>query len=71
MERDGHPFQTSTDSEIIGKYLLDVTGSWAERFAQGDDALFSGAYSLVLLTTDQLDGGARSAGRASAVPGPQ
>ena len=53
MERDGHTFDTSTDSEIIGKYLLDGAGSWAERMARVM-RLFSGAYSLVMLTTDRL-----------------
>ena len=53
MERDGHRFETSTDSEIIGKYLLSLDGSWAERFA-GVMSAFSGAYSLVLLTPTSL-----------------
>lgn len=53
MERDGHTFETSTDSEIIGKYLLNLSGSWAERFAIVM-RVFSGAYSLVLLTADSM-----------------
>ena len=53
MERDGHQFETSTDSEIIGKYLLSLDGPWADRFAAVMSA-FSGAYSLVLLTPTSL-----------------
>ena len=53
MERDGHTFHTSTDSEVIGKYLLDTPGTWGERFAQLMRT-FSGAYALVLLTPDRL-----------------
>ena len=53
MERDGHRFETSTDSEVIGRYLLHAPGTWAERFAHAM-RVFSGAYSLVLLTPDCL-----------------
>ena len=53
MDRDGHTFHTSTDSEVIGKYLLDTPGTWGERFAQLMRT-FSGAYALVLLTPDRL-----------------
>jgi amidophosphoribosyltransferase len=53
MEIDGHEFHTSTDSEVIGKYLLSIAGSWGERFAKMMRT-FSGAYSLVLLTPDRL-----------------
>ncbi len=53
MERDGHTFETSTDSEIIGKYLLASDGSWGERFAKVMTA-FQGAYSLVVLTPTSL-----------------
>ena len=53
MERDGHEFHTSTDSEVIGKYLLATSGSWGERFAQMMRT-FSGAFALVLLTSDRL-----------------
>ena len=53
MEREGHEFHTSTDSEVIGKYLLATPGSWGERFAQMMRT-FSGAYALVLLTPDRL-----------------
>ena len=53
MEREGHAFHTSTDSEVIGKYLLATPGSWGDRFAQMMRT-FSGAYSLVILTPDRL-----------------
>ncbi|PZC41948.1 MAG: amidophosphoribosyltransferase [Chloroflexi bacterium] len=53
MEREGHQFHTSTDSEVIGKFLLDTPGTWGERFAHLMRT-FSGAYSLALLTPDRL-----------------
>ena len=53
MERRGHRFKTSTDSEIIGEYLLSVDGSWGERFAKVM-TVFQGAYSLVVLTPTSL-----------------
>ncbi len=53
LERDGHTFTTSTDSEVIGKYLLATPGTWGERFARLM-RVFSGAYSLVLLTPDRV-----------------
>ena len=53
MEREGHQFHTSTDSEVIGKFLLATPGSWGERFAHFMRT-FSGAYSLALLTPDRL-----------------
>ena len=53
MEREGHAFHTSTDSEVIGKYLLATPGSWGDRFARMMRT-FSGAYSLVILTPDRL-----------------
>ncbi len=53
MEAAGHRFETSTDSEIIGKYLLSHNGTWSDRFSAVMTA-FSGAYSLVLLTPSSL-----------------
>ncbi len=53
LEREGHAFHTSTDSEVIGKYLLATPGSWGDRFAKMMRT-FSGAYSLVVLTPDRL-----------------
>ena len=53
MEADGHRFETSTDSEIVGRYLQAARGTWADRFAQVM-RVFRGAYSLVLLTEDRL-----------------
>ena len=53
MEREGHEFHTSTDSEVIGKFLLDTPGTWGERFAHLMRT-FSGAYALVLLTPDSV-----------------
>ena len=53
LEEEGETFETSTDSEVIGKYLLRTPGSWGERFAQAMFVL-SGAYSLVLLTPTAL-----------------
>ena len=53
MEQDGVRFRTSTDSEIIGEYLLAQTGTWGERFAHMMRR-FSGAYSLVLLTPTSI-----------------
>ncbi len=53
LERDGHAFHTSTDSEVIGKYLLATPGDWGDRFAQMMRT-FSGAYALVALTPDRL-----------------
>ena len=53
MEADGHRFETSTDSEIVGRYLQAASGSWADRFAQVMRT-FRGAYSLVLLTENRL-----------------
>ena len=49
LESEGQHFETSTDTEIIGKYLLSLGGTWAERFAEVM-RVFSGAYSLTLLT---------------------
>ncbi len=49
METDGYRFETSTDSEIIGQYLLSLVGSWADRFAQAM-RVFQGAFSLTMLT---------------------
>ena len=49
LESEGQRFETSTDTEIIGKYLLSLGGSWADRFAAMMPH-FSGAYSLVMLT---------------------
>jgi amidophosphoribosyltransferase len=53
MESEGHRFETSTDSEIIGQYLLSLAGSWADRFAQVMTT-FKGAFSLALLTPTSL-----------------
>jgi amidophosphoribosyltransferase len=53
MELDGHRFETSTDSEIVGCYLQAGNGTWADRFAQVM-RIFRGAYSLVLLTETRL-----------------
>lgn len=53
MELDGHRFETSTDSEIVGRYLQAGNGTWADRLAQVMRT-FRGAYSLVLLTETQL-----------------
>ena len=53
LEADGHTFHTSTDSEVIGKYLLATPGDWGDRFAQMMRT-FSGAYALVALTSDRL-----------------
>lgn len=49
MESDGHRFETSTDSEILGKYVLAQSGTWAERFAKVM-RIFKGAFSLTMLT---------------------
>lgn len=49
----GHRFETSTDTEVLGKYLLDQPGDWHARTT----ALMRHipvAYSLVLLTNDRL-----------------
>ncbi len=49
LESEGDHFETSTDSEIIGRYLLSSPGTWGERMAKMMQT-FSGAFSLVMLT---------------------
>ena len=53
LEAEGVTFETSTDSEVIGKFLLAQPGTWAQRFARVMQR-FHGAYSLVVLTPDRL-----------------
>ena len=49
----GHEFATSTDTEVLAKFLLSQTGSWAARFGAMMRRI-PAAYSLVLLRPDRL-----------------
>ncbi len=50
---EGHEFSTSTDTEILAKYLLAQPGGWSARFAALMRRIRA-AYSLVLLGPDRL-----------------
>jgi amidophosphoribosyltransferase len=53
LEEEGVEFNTGTDSEVIARILATTTGTWEERWAHLMRRLI-GAYSLVVLTTDEL-----------------
>ena len=50
---EGHEFSTSTDTEVLAKYLLAQPGDWPARFAALMRRIRA-AYSLVLLGRDRL-----------------
>jgi amidophosphoribosyltransferase len=54
LEVGGATFETTSDSEVIGKLAISSPGSnWVSKFRRAMSRL-TGAYSLVLLTPDQL-----------------
>jgi len=54
LVEQGHHFQSSTDSESIGKMIAFAPGAtWVERIRYAMERLL-GAYSLVLMTPDSL-----------------
>ena len=53
LMESGHHFKTSTDTEILGLYLLDQGGDWNSRFAAMMHRI-EAAYSIVMLTPDRL-----------------
>ena len=54
LERDGIPFTTGSDSEVIAQLLANAPGiDWKERWAHVMRKL-NGAYSLAVLTPDAL-----------------
>ena len=53
LTESGHRFATSTDTEILGLYLLDQDGGWESRFTALMHRI-EAAYSIVLLTPDRL-----------------
>ena len=53
LMEDGYRFQTSTDTEILGLYLLDQEGDWPTRFAALMHRI-EAAYSIVLLTPTSM-----------------
>ena len=53
LTESGYRFSTSTDTEILGLYLLDQPGGWESRFAALMHRI-EAAYSIVLLTPDGL-----------------
>lgn len=56
LQADGHTFNTTTDSEIIGLILVNAPGrNWVERIEYTMNRL-QGAYSLVILTRESLIG---------------
>ena len=50
---DGHEFGTSTDTEVLARFLLAQEGGWAQRFGALMRRIRA-AYSLVLLQPDRL-----------------
>ena len=56
LAEKGYHFNTSTDSEVISRLILDSPGSdWVEKISHAMQRL-QGAYSLVILTNDKLIG---------------
>jgi amidophosphoribosyltransferase len=56
LTEKGYHFNTSTDSEVIARLILDSPGSdWVEKISHAMQRL-QGAYSLVVLTKDRLIG---------------
>lgn len=53
LMESGQRFQTSTDTEILGLYLLEQQGSWESRFSALMHRV-DAAYSIVMLTPDRL-----------------
>ena len=53
LMESGHRFKTSTDTEILGLYLLDQGVDWHSRFAAMMHRI-EAAYSIVMLTPDRL-----------------
>ena len=53
LMESGRRFETSTDTEILGLYLLDQPGSWESRFAALMQRI-EAAYSIVMLTPERL-----------------
>lgn len=53
LMESGHHFKTSTDTEILGLYLLDQGVDWHSRFAAMMHRI-EAAYSIVMLTPDRL-----------------
>ncbi|MCH8162150.1 MAG: amidophosphoribosyltransferase [Chloroflexi bacterium] len=53
LEEQGIEFSTGTDSEVIAQTLATAPGTWEERWSHMMRRLI-GAYSLVVLTTEEL-----------------
>ncbi|MBI4505275.1 MAG: amidophosphoribosyltransferase [Chloroflexi bacterium] len=54
LDERGHTFRTTTDSEVIGRLIVESPGrDWVERIRYAMPRLI-GAYSLVLATPDTL-----------------
>lgn len=53
LTESGYSFSTSTDTEILGRYLLDQNGDWESRFTALMNRI-EAAYSIVLLTPNRL-----------------
>ncbi len=56
LTEKGYHFNTSTDSEVIARLILDSPGNdWVDKISHAMGRL-QGAYSLVILTNDKLIG---------------
>lgn len=53
LQKQGYFFTSSTDTEVLMRYLLMHNRSWEERFSLLMERM-SAAYSLVILTPDRL-----------------